>query len=74
MIFTILESPMQINSLYLFKGVRYRSVLERDVSGTHLCVGEVVSHGHLMSVSGADAALASVSAAEKIFHFNGIGN
>lgn len=46
--------------------MRHRSVVDGDVGGTHLCVGEVVSDGHFMSFSGADPAPACVSAAETI--------
>lgn len=70
MIFNVSEITAQIETLYLFFGIRQsvqlRLDVDGDVSGTHLCVGEVVSDGHLMSFSEADAALTSVSAAKII--------
>lgn len=59
---------MQIKTLYPFSGirhsVRYRSAVD-DVCGTHPGVGKFVPDGHLISFSGADVALAFVSAAKK---------
>lgn len=43
--------------------MRYRSDVNGVVSGARLGVGEIVSDGHLMSLSGADTAHAFASAA-----------
>lgn len=62
------QITVQKKTLYLISGirqsVRHRSAVGGDVRGTHLGVGDVVSDVHLMSFSGAKAALAFVSAAK----------